>query len=251
MGKKHDSFGKDNRRRKYKMGPDVEYLRKYHKTTEVIQDGFENISGIPEIWVTILKQKTPDKIRSIIDMWEKDFSHELPQQIAYFEKHLKDVDLITYVNFKKRQVYSLLYSIESEKGRILYYEGGNPLDVKQDEKIMAHLSRFPEKITQFYETLHNGFFYYASGSTGLISACDIWALDDEEWHILEELEEPLQIDMENTYAVFASGGGGYVVVDLGNCENNNATIWSTTRQPNYNQNFWGIVDTWTVIGLEG
>jgi len=44
--------------------------------------------------------------------------------------------------------------------------------------------------------------------------------------------------------------GGYVAIDLNNCIDDVATLWFTNDQPDYNVNFWDIVDEWIVIGLQ-
>lgn len=44
--------------------------------------------------------------------------------------------------------------------------------------------------------------------------------------------------------------GGYVAIDYNNCEYDKATLWFTNDQPEYNINFWNVVDEWIVIGFE-
>lgn len=68
--------------------------------------------------------------------------------------------------------------------------------------------------------------------------------------IIDELREPLAIDLSSTFGFFSSGMGGYVAVDYKNCKNEKATIWFTDEQPQYNVNFWDVVDEWIVLGFE-
>ena len=35
-----------------------------------------------------------------------------------------------------------------------------------------------------------------------------------------------------------------------NCDINSATLWFSDDQPEYNLNFWDVVDEWTKIGLQ-
>lgn len=223
----------------------IEYLRKYHKDVQFITGGYAEIDAIPNEWKIALGMPDEAKKKYIIDFWKKDFSDLLCNLISYLEKNLVSVDLIQY-----RDRYSLLYGISSTAGRTLYYEGMVPLSVDTKPNPIKDWERFPEKIKRFYTSLHNGFFYYASHSMGLSPVNEIFLFDDEDWHILEELAEPIQIDLENTYGIFASGMGGYVAVDLCNCENDNSVIWFTAKQPIYNKNFWSVVDEWTVLGFE-
>ena len=75
--------------------------------------------------------------------------------------------------------------------------------------------------------------------------------DGCEWGILEDLEEPLQINLHTTFGFFRSGMGGYVAVDLSKDDIiNEAVVWFSGDQPEYNVNFWDVVDEWIVIGLE-
>ncbi|CJH89644.1 Uncharacterised protein [Streptococcus pneumoniae] len=85
---------------------------------------------------------------------------------------------------------------------------------------------------------------------GLVPLENVTFFDDDEWGIIEELEEPLQIDLQTTFGFFKSGMGGYVAVDYKNSNNDNATLWWTNKEPRYNMNFWDIVDEWIVIGFE-
>ena len=44
--------------------------------------------------------------------------------------------------------------------------------------------------------------------------------------------------------------GGYLAIDIINCDINSATLWFSDDQPEYNLNFWDVVDEWTKIGLQ-
>jgi len=44
--------------------------------------------------------------------------------------------------------------------------------------------------------------------------------------------------------------GTYVAIDYKNCDNDNATLWSSKDEPDYDVKFWDLVDEWIVIGME-
>lgn len=103
------------------------------------------------------------------------------------------------------------------------------------------------------ENVHNRFYYYASVFMGLVDLENVTFLGDNdlEWGIIDEIEEPLQIDLHTLFGFFSNGMGTYVAIDYKNCENDNVTLWSAKDLPEYNINFWDMVDEWIVIGFEG
>jgi hypothetical protein len=121
-----------------------------------------------------------------------------------------------------------------------------------NNKLYESWSKIPPEIRTFYENVHNGFHYYASGAMGLVALENVAFLgdDDFDWGILDDLEEPLQINLDTSFGFFSNGMGTYVAVDYNNCENDNATLWSAKDQPEYNLNFWDITDEWIVVGFE-
>ncbi len=68
--------------------------------------------------------------------------------------------------------------------------------------------KFPETVQNFYQDLHNGFTYYASGSMGLYSQYDILYLGDEYWEIVEGREDSLEIQLESAFGFFWKWNGG-------------------------------------------
>ncbi|MCM1179625.1 MAG: hypothetical protein NC347_05160 [Clostridium sp.] len=110
---------------------------------------------------------------------------------------------------------------------------------------------FPATVQNFYQNVHDGFYDYASGSMGLYAKSDILCLGDEEWGIIEGMEDSLDIQLESAFGFFGSGMGVYVVMDASNCKDSDATLWYTTKLPHYHIPFWDIVDEWMVIGFQG
>ncbi len=85
---------------------------------------------------------------------------------------------------------------------------------------------------------------------GLVPRQSVTYFNDDEWGIIDDLEEPIKIDLRTTFGFFKSGMGGYVAIDYTSCDNNNATLWFSNSQPRYNIDFWDVVDEWMVIGFE-
>lgn len=222
------------------------FLNKYHKGVEIIKNNLDEIEVLPQLWKDILHAPSFNERRTkVLDLWKKYAYPMLSNTIRYLEENLEDVDLIRYSG-----KYSLLYSIRMPNGNTIYYEGGNPEINRLPDELHKQWNAFPTKIRNFYENLHNGFFYYASGSMGIMPVEDILFLGEEDWGILDELEEPLKINLNSAFGVFSSGMGGYVAVDTLDCMNDKATLWYANRQPRYNLNFWDVVDEWIVIGFQ-
>ena len=226
------------------MEEKLTYLNKYHKNVRFISEDINLLDGIPDKWKQILsKTNLDEKIKDTISIWEENVFSQLSNTINYLKNNLVNIELMKYENR-----YSLLYSIKSKNNRILYYEG--ILSDGDMNNLAIEWSEIPESIKKFYRNIHNGFFYYASESMGIVPIESIRYFEEDEWGILDELQDNLGIDLKTTFAVFNSGMGGYVAIDLKNCDNDKATIWFTSSQPIYNIDFWDVVDEWIVIGFE-
>lgn len=235
------------------MNQKLEYLNKYI----IEEDGYvrlvsdneiETIDSLPRNWYKIFKEKDFTKRKNLIlKIWKKYAGVELRNTISYLNDFLEDIELI---EINKR--YSILYTIKNRLGQVVYYEGRSPhLNFNNDE-LEKEWSKIPSSIQSFYENIHNGFYYYASGSMGLVALEDVVFLGDEEfdWSIIADLDDPLQIDLETSFGFFSNGMGTYVAIDYKNCTDDRATLWSAKEQPEYNINFWDYVDEWYVIGFE-
>ena len=228
------------------MEQKLAFLRKYKRNVQLQSIDKIHNKAIPSIWHEIFKEHDRNKrIKTVLEIWRIYVGKELSNTISYLEEHLFNVELM-----ENNGMYSMLYTLETSDGEIAYYEAGNPMDTFHNKVLEDSWDRIPNSVRKFYEKVHNGFYYYASGSMGLVPFECVTYFDDDEWGIIEELEEPLQIDLKTTFGFFKSGAGGYVAIDYNNCQYDKATLWFTNDQPEYNVDFWNVVDEWIVIGFE-
>ena len=203
---------------------------------------------IPEVWYTIFEIEDMQKrIDSMLEIWKKYCSKELSLTINCLEQNTIAVELI-----RVNERYIVLYSIKMSDGEIKYYQGGNTLEGIQNSALEKVWDTLTISTKQFYENVHNGFDAYTIKSKGLcwIPWVTYFGDDDLEWGILEDLEEPLQIDINATFGFFDNGAGGYVAIDTSNNDIDNAVVWFSDDQPEYHVNFWDVVDEWIIIGME-
>lgn len=223
----------------FERNPEISIL----KPNEISMIHFDTI---PEAWRMIFQISEIDKrINYLIGIWKKYSARELAKTISYLENKLVNVEMVKINNH-----YSLIYTVKSEGGECLYYEGGNPLERLNNDKLKLLWNKIPESIRHFYESVHNGFYDYASKAMGMVRSQYITNFGDYDWSIVGELVEPLQIDLKNTFGFFSSGAGGYVAVDVENCNSEKAALWFSDDQPKYNLSFWDVVDEWIVLGLQ-
>lgn len=209
-------------------------------------DEIQNIDTnlVPSIWIEAFKS-TNEK-RMILQEWEKRC--KLNNTILYLNDYLQDIDII-----KTEDGYSLLYTIKNEYGSVLFYEGRNPkesLNGLRNKKIGDAWKAIPCDVKAFYECIHNGFYDYTSKSMGLVSLESVICLNDYEWGIIEDLNESIKISLEKSFGFFSNGMGDHVVIDCSNCSNENVSLWFHNDQPEYNLNFWNVVDEWMVVGFQ-
>lgn len=231
------------------MKQKLDYLRRYNKNVKLILlDDIDNIklNLIPTYWRKLFQEKDiKNRIAMLLGIWKKYLGTELSNTISYLEDYLENIEMVE-INGR----YSILYTIKNSKGRKLYYEGRNPNEKFKNLKLEASWDKLPASLRNFYENVHNGFYYYASESMGLVPLESVTYFDDYEWGIIEELKEPLQIDLKTSFGFFSNGMGGYVVFDYQNCSNDNATLWWKNDQPDYDVKFWDLIDEWIVIGFD-
>lgn len=233
------------------MEQKLNYLREYNQDIRLVSSSeISNIEAglIPDIWFELFKEENIiDRKEALLNLWKKNVGYELRNTIAYLSEYLEDIEIL-----ECDKVYSILYTIKNPNGDVLYYEGRNPQEEFENSELEKHWDKISVSLKNFYKNVHNGFYYYASEAMGLVPIASVTYLgnDDLEWSIIDELKEPLQIDLNTSFGFFSNGMGSYVVIDAANCQNNNAAFWSAKTQPKYNVNFWSYVDEWIVIGFQ-
>jgi hypothetical protein len=234
-----------------RMDEKLSYLREYNPKIRLVSSNewtAMEAAVIPEVWRNIFKETDiTNRKEALLEVWKSHAGTELRNTISYLDDYLEEIDML-----ECEDVYSILYTIRNSNGGVSYYEGRNPQDAFHNSELEAHWDKLPQSLRNFYRHVHNGFYYYASESMGLVPLESVTYLgdDDLEWSILEELEEPLQLDLTASFGFFTNGMGSYIVIDAANCGENTGVFWSAKRQPKYNINFWSYVDEWTVIGFQ-
>lgn len=233
------------------MEEKLSYLRKYNENVRLLTEneinGLDN-NVIPVEWKDLFCNDDINvKIDLLLNLWKKNVGERLRNTISYLNEYLINIEIM-----KAENVYSILYTIRNSNGKILYYEGRNPLESQKNFELEEAWDEIPIEIRNFYENVHDGFYYYASESMGLVPLESVTFLgdDDIEWSIIDDLKEPIKINLDCSFGFFTNGMGSYVAIDCSNCTGNNATFWSAKIQPKYNINFWSYVDEWIVIGFE-
>ncbi|MBC1458178.1 SMI1/KNR4 family protein [Listeria newyorkensis] len=218
-------------------------------TVEIVDLKEIHDETIPAWWKNVFSQEDNNsRIECLIKHWEEILGTEMRNTIMYFKEFLKNIELMKLGN-----KYFILYSIKSLKSdEILFYTGGNPLEKNFSDKteLKCDWDRVPERLKLFYEELHDGFYYFPSRGMGIDSIDNVTYLDEDEWGIIEELDEPIEINLKSSYGFFSNGAGSYVVIDIADCKNDKAILWSAKTAPDYDLNFWDVVDEWTVIGFD-
>ncbi|WP_224771188.1 SMI1/KNR4 family protein [Metabacillus idriensis] len=213
----------------------VDYLKKYNKKIQIIDlenTINTNYDNIPSLWVDVFMEKDfKRQVELLLENWTKHLGSELSNTIAYLRSNLIDLDLL-----ENEGAYSILYSVKNSEGRILYYEGKNPNNHFHNKSLINNWDKISTSIRTFYEKIHDGFYYYASESMGLVSLNSVTYLDEYEWGILDEIDDPIKINLQTSYGFFSNGMGGYVVFDFENGQNDNATLWWNDEYPDYNIN---------------
>ncbi|MBA3020569.1 hypothetical protein [Propionicimonas sp.] len=226
----------------------VGYLKQFGALDLEIVAHPADVDGIPDSWKQLLSQDLESRLGAIVAGWEAVLASQLSNTLAYLRAHLTDVELL-----RVDQEYFLLYSLTNTEGAPRYYVGGNPLrpNFGENQALRQQWSQLPAALRSFYEELHDGFYEFSSRSSGLDGLRNVLRLADLEWGIIDQLGLELQLDLETSYAFFNNGGSGYVVLDLSNAQDEQATLWWANSEPRYGINFWDLIDDWTVIGIGG
>lgn len=232
------------------MKETLEYLRKFRPDIEIVPVDSTNALQKERLsvrWMDILSEEDIDSRKNkLLALWKAACDKEFNRVITYLSDHLVDVFLLYH-----QDEFSLLYAIRNKGGTIYYYEGRFPDLTTRSAYLQSNWHRLPAGLQRFYEMLHNGFYYSSSGNMGLVSLHKLIRLSDVEWNILEEMEEAPEINLETSYCFFKNGMGDYLVLDLEKEDTaEEAVLWYSQEEPEYQLPFWEVVDEWTVLGIE-
>ena len=227
----------------------ISFLNSYtlaNKSVKLIRNIEDiNKANIPLYWKNALMGSDEEFTKKIIlDEWKKYCNKELSNTIAYLEKYLKSVVLISI-----DEKYSLIYTISSyQSGEDLFYEGNNPIQAEKtmSAELKSDWIDIDQSLQNFYTKVHNGFYDYTSKSMGLDSTDNVESILDYDWEYLDQID----IDMSHLFSFFSNGMGQYVVLDTKKSVSNGAYLWSNKNLPRGNLNFWDIIDEWIVIGFD-
>lgn len=170
------------------MDQKLTYLKKYNENVRILT--IDEISRLDDNEIPIEWRKLfyNDDIKGRIDLllnvWEKNVGIELRNTISYLNEHLINIEIMDIEG-----AYSILYTIRNSKGNIMYYEGCNPQKAQKNIELEESWDKIPTSIRSFYENIHDGFYYYASESMGLVPLESVTYLGDEdlEWSIIDEI----------------------------------------------------------------
>ena len=141
------------------------YLRKYSKTIEIIK--YSQLSEkekklLPDYWnKAFANNNEKGTIDIILTEWEK-YNYQFQSTIDYLKNNLVKVEFA-----KNNNELLLLYSIKNRIGKEIYYVGKNSKTLNIPNHLNKLWIKLPNTIKDIYKNLHNGWYYFASGSNGL------------------------------------------------------------------------------------
>ncbi len=220
----------------------LNYLKRYVRDPVIVSDA-DQVRGLPSLWQTVLAQDKSARIDTVLSQW-REFTAEFQQVVAYLEKKLEGIEIV-----HSSRGLSMIYSVRSQSGNIMYYEGRPAVETNTNPEIEQQWQQLDSRVQQFYTQVHNGWHYFASESLGLSPLEKCFVLSKNDWGILEQLGT-LPIDLNKSLALFSNGMGDYICQEF-NQGKTHTFLWFHDQEPKFNLDFWPLVDTWTFIGFEG
>lgn len=162
-----------------------------------------------------------------------DYASRLPTVLKWLRKCVLGTAVISDNN----DCY--LAYIYAEDENIGMYFGGLPLkyvEVSSDINL-------PSELKNFYDELHNGFFFYVDRSMGPSSIKDFASIND--------LREDDTDDIDNQVGIFSNGMGDYITM-VRNDSSTDFYIWwhEDQNSPDCDVEVWPVMDAWMGIFLE-
>lgn len=218
---------------------DLSYVKQY--LGEATEEKVSSTISIPDSWKNIIKNDVQkDRVQETIALWKIFYSTEFSVVLEQFEEFLTEVHLL-----KAKGEILLLYLFEVGD-EVRYYVGKNPLTKKIPASIAPIWKALPQKLTSFYDVLHNGWYEMESEAMGLKPVESIHPLSNLEWSIFEEVE--LNFSLDQTIAFFSNAAGGYLCYTVENNKPEALIVWDE-EAPDKDIIFWDVLDEWTAMGI--
>ncbi|MCL1842180.1 MAG: hypothetical protein FWF75_10680 [Propionibacteriaceae bacterium] len=221
-------------------------LRLYRHDTKLVPDPPLD-AHIPHWWRNLAARQPSARVQEALAHWDsiQTVRRELRRSLAHLRQHCRNVELV-YAYSTYCLVYTVAYTVNGRQ-ELEYFVGGNPLMPQPKDWLREAWPTVPESIRTFY-TLHDGFFDFPSGS-GISPQRWVRRLSDDDWGIIDTLDEPVRINLRTSFNFVSNGAGGQVVVDLDDYVDGKATLWWATDPPDYDQSFWDVADEWLLMFL--
>jgi hypothetical protein len=228
------------------MDDALRYVSEYVAEPRILaslEAGDPLMKELPAWWQRVLLATGAERIRKTVEAWDR---HGAPMArvVGFLAKHLVSVNLL----IDKTSV-RLLYELRKD-GQTMYYAGGNPQRKKMSDAVRSVWDKLPAELREFYDSLHDGWYYLASQSMGPLPSDCFFILDDMEWGILDDIGDP-GCDLKDLLAVYGNGMGAYVALSVEGKGAYGDVLWMKDQAPMLNVDAWAVMDAWTEIGLTG
>ena len=104
--------------------------------------------------------------------------------------------------------------------------------------------RLEQRFRDFYDSLHEEWYYLASRAMGPSPTKDWFILGDLEWGILDDIGDP-GCDLKDLVAVYSNGLGAYIARSIEHKAGCGDVLWFKDKPPRLNIDFWDVTDAWT------
>ena len=224
----------------------LDHLRQYVQNPRFVGLAQLEASGqasIPEHWRTLLALDGSQRVACVLDQWRQS-ADRMVETRARLDARLETVELLA-----DDEGLRLLYGIRGN-GRMLYYASDSPLARRPGTKVARLWPSLPESVRRFYD-FADGWCYLASRSMGPSPCSEMFVLGEEDWGILDDMDEPPKLDLQRVLALFTNGAFAYACADTADPDpKTSGLVWWSDKPPRLRQDFWGVVDTWTALGLD-
>lgn len=226
----------------------LEYLNRYTLglgRIAFIEAPVPQDAAIPRTWRTLPELEPKDRAELMVDLMRRVVGEQLPRTLSYLDEHCTNAELAQW-----GERYVVIYTVMTNRGNPLYYCGGNPLQPTWPDaadparrNVREVWDQIPDPLKSFYETVHDGFYYFACGALGLSQLSDVTCLGDED------LEPQWRSRFAGSYMFYSHLTGGYLVLDVNGPRPGRADMWWNDPEPELDIDFWRQLDELTAAGF--